>query len=451
MRLDFEWLEAPGVRDEVLAATWARFSLVAGDRCASESIDLRSDSRRTGIYGTLFPLAEWIIENWWYLLHESATGAARSRLSSPHSPVLGARAAPPLMRSWMQRHNLLAARDGGSLPDLTITRDEDAVWVQWTPDPVAAHPTRLRFVGDGSVREDAAEFERSLSSFVDSVLGRLTERLPGNETVERALEEWGAVRSADSEESELCRALAMIGIDPYDPSEATEPLVATTLRAIKSLAGELRTDLFDGSDPLHLAADLKWVDEAATGLRGTIGDLDHPTIEPVVAPTAYEVGYYTARRVRADLLGLSPTDRVPDLTAVLVDGLGWARDCSRTVTGESSMDGIIGVDEASAPLLLTPDARSEAADRFRLARAAFFPVTRRLGSGGRLLTRSVTHPQRAARAFAAELLAPAAALADRVSVSLNDQDVEELSTEFGVDSRVIRHQVENHRLAYLET
>ena len=103
MRFEFEWQPAPGVRDDVLAATWARLSLSVGDLYASEAIDLRSDSRRTGIYGSLFPLVEWLVEHWWHLLHEP----------SPRFPMPGGRAAPPLMRSWVQRHNLLAARDGG--------------------------------------------------------------------------------------------------------------------------------------------------------------------------------------------------------------------------------------------------------------------------------------------------------------------------------------------------
>jgi hypothetical protein len=86
-----------------------------------------------------------------------------------------------------------------------------------------------------------------------------------------------------------------------------------------------------------------------------------------------------------------------------------------------------------------------------LARAAFFCVTGALGSNARLLTSSVTPPQRAARAFAAELLAPAAALAKRVSGRLNDEDVEDLAAEFAVNPQVLLHQVENHGLGYVDT
>ena len=113
---------------------------------------------------------------------------------------------------------------------------------------------------------------------------------------------------------------------------------------------------------------------------------------------------------------------------------------------------MVGLDDASSALVLvTADRRSERAERFLLARAVFFPVSRRLGTSARLLTGSVTPPQRAARAFAAELLVPAAALANRVSGRLNDRDVENLAAEFLVNPQVILHQVENHGLGYVDS
>ena len=61
MKLDIEWLDAPGVRDRVLAATWARFSFRVGDVVLTEVVDNRSKSRRTGVFGSVFPLAKWIV------------------------------------------------------------------------------------------------------------------------------------------------------------------------------------------------------------------------------------------------------------------------------------------------------------------------------------------------------------------------------------------------------
>lgn len=164
-------------------------------------------------------------------------------------------------------------------------------------------------------------------------------------------------------------------------------------RCIRDLPDELRVDLFEGSAPNSLEDNLEWVEQERINLRGEIDGAGFPTIDPVTAPTPHEIGYLTARRVRSELLGLANDVPLPDLTSAL---------------------------------------------------------ERSLGSHARLLTRSMTRSQRAARAFAAELLAPAAALANHVSGRLDDQDVETLAATFLVSSQVIVHQVENHGLGYVD-
>jgi hypothetical protein len=218
------------------------------------------------------------------------------------------------------------------------------------------------------------------------------------------------------------------------------------------LPGDLRADLLEGSEPQSLLAHLDWVERERIGfLPDTIG-AQFPTVTPIDSATAHEVGYLTARRVRTELLDLPSDSPIRDLAASLVGRMGWARECSRVAAGEVRLDGMVGLDKTTgAPLLLTSGRRGGAAERFRLARAAFYPVTRSLGSGVRLLNASVTPAQRAGRAFATELLAPVAALAKRVSGRLDDEDVERLASEFQVSPRVIVHQVENHGLGYVES
>lgn len=443
VRFEFEWQEAPGVGDKVLAATWARLSLKVDGLCASEAIDFRSSSRRSGIYGSLFPLAEWLVEQWWQLLHEP----------SPRSPVPGGRAAPKFLRSWVQRHNFLAARDGGALPDLTISRDGDDILLQWEADPTTGAPSRVRFVGQGRVRVDAAEFEKAVGGFVDAILARLDERASGNEDVDRLLDTWNAIRSADDAERMLCESLAVMGVDPYDPDEASDALIESVERCIRDLPAELRADLLEGSDAESFMANLNWVEKERPSLVAAITDPGFPTVALATAPSAHETGYLAARRVRSELLKIPSDDPLPDLSSALVNRLGWTEGCTRKVaSGAERLQGMVGLDAASsAPLLLIADDRGQPAERFRLARAAFFPVTGSLGGNARLLTSCVTRPQRAARAFAAELLAPAAALQRRVSGRIHDQDLEQLADEFAVSPLVISHQVENHGLGYVGT
>jgi hypothetical protein len=290
-----------------------------------------------------------------------------------------------------------------------------------------------------------------MSSFIEAVLSRLGEALPGNEEVERVTKAWCAIHAADPAEAALCQSLAIMGVDPYDPDEANDTLIEVVERCMRVLPDELRADLFEGSDPQSLADNFEWIERERIGLRDDISGAGFPTVSPVTASTPHEIGYLTARRVRSELLGLAEDVPLPDLTSALVDRLGWARS-PRLAASSVHLDGMIGLDDATSTLVLvTADSRNESAERFRLACAAFFPVSRGLGTNGRLLTRSVTPPQRAARAFAAELLVPSAALANRVSGRLNDQEAENLAAEFLVSPQVIRHQVENHGLGYVDT
>ena len=65
---------------------------------------------------------------------------------------------------------MLAARQGGVLPDLTIYRDEKSVVARWMPDGGdSAHPF-LRFTGSGEIQMDPDEVKRGLAELVDQVM-----------------------------------------------------------------------------------------------------------------------------------------------------------------------------------------------------------------------------------------------------------------------------------------
>jgi len=83
--LDFvvEWHDAPGVKDAVLAKTWARLEIHISDyqsppHFLTQCIRSKVNSVHRGVYSSVFPLAEWVVENWWFLLFEPITIAIRN-------------------------------------------------------------------------------------------------------------------------------------------------------------------------------------------------------------------------------------------------------------------------------------------------------------------------------------------------------------------------------------
>ena len=237
IRFRMEWQDAPGVRDTVLARTWCRLVIEAGGRLVTEAIHDASDSLRGGIYGSAFPLAQWIVENWWFLLNESYRFPARYS-----SRDLGRTLQD---RAWVQRHSLLAAREGGALPDLTLHRDEEKVVARWTPDGAASVPPPLRFTGEGEVHLDVVDAERGLAEAVQAVM----DRLEGFEEPEvRAFRrDWAAITGATEQERRLCEWSARLGIDPFDPEELTDELAEALLELMSDLDTPLRDDLLDAA------------------------------------------------------------------------------------------------------------------------------------------------------------------------------------------------------------
>lgn len=436
MRFEVEWLDAPGVGDCVLAATWARLRIEANGADVTELIHLSSDTRRSAVYGPVFPLAEWLIENWWNILHEPA----------PTSPLSPGRGAPAWKLGWIQRHHLLAAREGTALPDAALVRDGDDIVVRWFPDPREQGRSRVRFLGEGQARVGVDEFQTQAAAFVEATLQRAGAVVGDNEDVQRAAAAWTAIQTADDDEQELCRSLALLGVDPYDPDEATDSLVHLIANLTATLPALLRSDLLEGSHPTTLQAAVSWLAESRANLANGSSRHQVATLTEGRAPSAHQTGYRLARQARERLLHLSPQEAIRDLEDLMVARLGWDTTPLREGDPLKWLEGLIGLSRGSGkPVVIHPGPRAGWARRFLLARSAFFTVTGTVDQG-RLLTRAATWPQRAARAFAAELLAPASAIAQRVGGAVSQDDVAELSEIFGVNPLLIQHQLENHGL-----
>jgi len=437
VNFEIEWLDAPGVRDRVLAATWARLRISVRDQDVTEVIHVASSTRRAAVYGTVFPLVEWMVENWWHLLNEP----------SPTSPLKPGRGAPLWKRGWVRRHNLLAAREGSALPDAAFVRDGEDIVVAWYPDDRWNGSQRVRFVGGGEVRVPVTEFTRAAIGLIEGTLQRLTEVVGTNEDVTRLLTTWHAIQSADRQEGELCRSLAILGVDPYDPDESGDLYVQQVRSLIDEFPTELREDLLEGIRPGDINSAAAWVRTSRLTLANESALHTHPTVPAQWDASAHQTGYRLARRVRDELLGVAPEVPLPELLELWVHRLGWNADPLQRGGEVASLEGLVGLSRDTAkPVLIDPYVRRQnRAERFLLARGAFFSVSASLGQG-RLLTGAVTRPQRAARAFAAELLAPSSALAREISGVVSDDQVAELADIFGVSPLLIQHQIVNHHL-----
>ena len=465
IRFRMEWQDAPGVRDTVLARSWCRLVIEAGGRLVTEAVHDGSNSLRGGIYGSAFPLARWIVENWWFLLNESYRFPARYA-----SRDLG-RTLPD--RAWVQRHSLLAAREGGALPDLTLHRDEEKVVARWTPDGAASVPPPLRFTGEGEVHLDVADAERGLAEAVQAVM----DRLDGFEEPEvRAFRrDWAAIAEATELERRLCEWSARLGIDPFDPEELTDELAETLPGLVSDLDAPLRDDLLDAERPQTLQRDMEWLRRAEAlaadagsarnreptfrpgshlpPVRGLAATRDPETVRSDAdTGTAYGLGYACAASLRRHLSPADGHEPIRDMDEILVR-LGWAQSPSRTMESEaeSPLEAAVTRSGDGAPVAIVGNADADTSGcRFRLARSIFFRhFSRNRGADRRLVTEAHTREQRASRAFAAEFLAPAAGLSQHLGGRVSSREIDDLAHHYSISALVISHQIQNHRIAWI--
>lgn len=435
-----DWEEDPGVSDPALARSWALIKICVDGEPITQFHSLRSNSVRDGVYGSAFPLAAWIVENWWFLLNEGTR--ALSVLRGGRETLRH----DPLRRGWLQRHNLLTAREGYALPDLSLFRDEDRIHVCWAADPDDDFPRRGRFLSAGWRRIDIGCTRVGLREFVESVL----ERVDGvqSEDVDELRARWSIVLVSDSDPDEALAAsrLAALGVHPWSPEAE-----ALDVSVLSSLPEAVAHDLLDVTTPEHLREDL---DATLAMLRldrpsGTEGRgtwTRPPEGADLTQRQAYEAGFLRARQVRARL-AVGPVAPVEDLAGRIHRFFGTFEQ--RTIplaTSERRIDGLVAHESSNEVRWLIGAPRSEAASRFRLARALYQWVYS--PARFRLLTRSSSGwEQRASRAFAAELLAPAAGISAEIERSRDDGVIGQLARTFNVDDTVIAHQIGNHGIS----
>jgi hypothetical protein len=428
--LKVEWEDAPQVRSPVLATTWARLEVWIDGNPVTQFWSKSTNTVRTGVYGSVFPFAQWIVRHWWHVLDEG--------LSNPE--VLGgARRAREQARPWLERHNLVFARDGMAYPDLSIYREDTLVGLRWTQDPEDV-TTPGRFLGNGQARLGRAETEAGLSRLVESVLAR-TADLTATEVVDLR-SDWAAVTKSSQTEPDLCARLAELGLDPYGDgvSEDVEEILSGDI----DLPEFVIRDLLALSAGDRLSADLGTTRELVARLppkcRGQGSAVDYVPYDP----RPYRAGYCRAESVRRQL-GLGPRDSVPDLGTAIEHLLGKMESIWLPAIQNPNVEAAVGRSGLSA--IVAAD-RPPRAQRFLLARALHHWQFVTHGSMGvRLLTRATDWQQSASRAFAAELLAPATALADRLAGASAWEQHDHLADEFQVSPMVIAYQIENHGLS----
>ena len=416
LNLNFNWVESGPSPDAAMCRTMARFSIEVGGKTLTAVQDRQSRRYRKQIVVPLFAVANWLVDNWWYLWHEPAD-------MQKQRP------------GFEERHNLAYAGNGFLLPKLTIAPSSERIHLvakRWEP----AHAS-ISFVEEVDTYVEIKELRREFQRLIDFVLRRL-KSLDDAEDAFQLSVAWAAINNLDPEEQEFSRAAAMCGIDPFDVDDnISEAIVAFWERTEPSI----REEALAAADTHSLPELGDWLVDAVEGLASVGNEnrwneiRDHVPASRTQEP--WKQGYELAQSVR-------------NMLEVGQDAFQFESEGPLAIFHQeraSPSRGIEGIVAAATPACVTVSRGHSTGQRFLKARALGEFVSRKephLGILGSL------HNDRQARsrAFAAEFLAPAEVLYNRWSASESPEDeVDELSREFDVSTRVISHQIDNFERA----
>ena len=448
IHFDIDWRDAPGVRDPVLARTWCALTIRVQDKPVTRVYDRRTKGWRNSVYGSIFPLCNWLVDNIWFLLYEPY------RWAIPYGSRDLARNDSD--RPWIRRHSLLAAREGGALPDLTIFRDGDNVLVRWLKDGGDTSHPFLRFGQEGHAYLSPDTARESIAALVESVLERVSDL--SHAEVGQLRDDWADLLHLTPEEANLCAWTARLGINAHYDDELSESEADRLQSAIGPIEGRIVDDLLDAAAIDTVAGDLDWINEAhqlaKTANRISpnkrIAGLSRRRSLPSYRETAYAAGYAEARALRTDA-GMD-NEVLANLPNFLQRS-GWADSpmvATDTAPSSRSLHAVVDYGHGDVPVVAAPPPETMPFERFLLARSLFFQRFS-AASERRLVTASHTWEQRASRAFAAELLAPAEALRQRIRGDVvSVPEMEQYADEFFVNPVLIERQIENHALARID-
>jgi IrrE N-terminal-like domain len=255
-------------------------------------------------------------------------------------------------------------------------------------------------------------------------------------------EEWASIGSLEADEREFCLAAARLAIDPY----AAEDAVSSSIPAAEeSLQAALLEEFLDAVDPSGIRSGLGWVERGSDKIRTSqLSDGSGRDLEALAAVDPDERsrpgeppwagGYRKARSVRRRR---GESARIPfEVDGIIPTSLLSASDHSLVAIG--------GRSEAGAQGLILGHKLSKSYLRFAQARALRHLISDEEGERF-LITNSNSGRQKAARAFAAELLAPAQGIAEMLEGApyVDQGTTDRVAAHFGVSALVVQHQIDN--------
>jgi hypothetical protein len=294
-------IDQPAAADPVERLTWCALRIRVGQRFVSRIWDKSLQSERTHLYLPAFPVAQWLVENWWSLFNELCpTDKVPTSVTSE------------TQLKWIKRHCLRSADSALMLPAVYVFHDGQTLCAQWQPDIPGSMPNMPgEFITDGAEPLETNSTRESLTNFINDCLSRISQ--VRDSRVVQLAEQWKAIQGADVDEQQFCSLAGRMGTDPYDDGEMTEELVRFLEQA--SPEDPLVRDLTEVAHREFVVEQWSWLTRVAAELGLGPNPLDVPFDIPSRDLSPPLFGYELAGTVRA-LAQVSPQSPLDSVEAV---------------------------------------------------------------------------------------------------------------------------------------
>ena len=413
-------------------ATFGLLALKANDRLLTQGIDVDSEVVRQGPYVPGYPLAEWLVWNWWRI---------RWELARPHDGTAASR--------WDFAHQMPTVGDSYVWPNITISSDGVSAFVhsRQTSSPEAV---LFRFLGTDHREEiSALALEEAIDEFASNIVSRL--EVDGlHETNLHRL--WNDL-SSERADPELARYRKLEALLGYDPDEADEDAVQYRLHDAAALGEEAMVELAADAtlydNPLKRmpwSKDLSDIAERRgfdADLRSGFSLTDAAGASKPGAIQAWRLGEQLARNVRRQ----AALDGERISNELLAEFAGTTT-AAISNTGQRSPGISFVLNRCDEHARISLRSRYVTGRRFELARLfgdrlAYTQISK-LSEGLSPATRSFSYRQKMQRAFAAELLSPFVAVDGMLRGDYSEEKQREIATYFKVSPMTVQSQLVNH-------
>ena len=443
---------------------WAQLSLwINGENICCNFLD-GSNAAHNGVNVPLAPMADWFVQAWTFLefeerprrfpLHASLRTTIMRWGDAPAPADLSEDDWLDARENWWSRHFLAAGADGAYLPNLSLIRGDERLFLEWMP-PAFVGPTAPRFLLESGRHAVAwAEGKEVLAQFVSYVARWLRESDVGevyswvcqddplNEAVPTFSESLQAYtgmtadtlreRTNACDDTELREKLGL-------PLDGSDPGSSVVTQVLRDLPPEISDTVWDQVRRLEQET------RSVTGFAEELRSLAHDAIRPASEPEC--AGYLAAQGLREHLdINGQPVGNVEKQLGELGVRL---IDSGKVCTQERMFAGSRQDCGAAAVINRTPRTSTERGRRFEAVRGLghILMDPYRQGTIGAAST-AYAQPwaRRRAGAFAAEFLLPSEELredAHSLDSYAETENFEHLLEKYGVGARTAAYHLWN--------